>query len=110
MIQEVERRCGVVNEAMVNLGLWALTTSFDPGDKYIPENIIIVMLPWEDHKRRLIEKSGGQHYDAGAQAADEGFALVKRHREWTEQVANEKKIPVVDSIEAAIELARSREN
>ncbi|OHB22934.1 MAG: hypothetical protein A2939_02155 [Parcubacteria group bacterium RIFCSPLOWO2_01_FULL_48_18] len=109
VIQEVEKRCGIVNESMVKHGLWALTTSFDPDDKYVPENIVVVMLPWEEHKKRIIEKSGGAHYDGGAKASDEGLALVLRHREWTEKVAREKNIPVVNSIEAAIELVRSRE-
>ncbi len=109
VIFEVEKRCGAVNEAMVNQGLWALTTSFDPDDAYVPKNIVIVILPWEEHKKRLIEKSAGKHYDAGAKATDEGFALVLRHREWTERIAKAQNIPVVDSIEAAIDLVRSRE-
>lgn len=109
VIQEVEKRCGVVNESMIKHGLWALTTSFDPDDKYIPKNIVIVILPWKEHKKRIIQKSRGKHYDAGAKATDEGFALVKRHRKWAERVAKEKNIPVVDSIETAIYLIRSRE-
>ena len=110
VIQEVEKRCGVVNESMIEHGLWVLTTSFNPDDKYIPGNIVIVMLPWEEHKRRIIEKFNSEHYDAGAQPTEEGFSVVKNHREWTERVAKEKNIPVVDSIEAAMELIRDREN
>ena len=109
VIKEVEKRCGIVNNAMVKHGLWTLTTSFDPDDSYIPDNIVIVILPWEEHKKRLIEKSGSVNYDAGAKADEEGFSLVKRHRDWAEKVAKEKNIPVVDSIEAAIELVRSKE-
>src|SRR3989344_2830525 len=109
IIQEVEKRCGVVNQSMIDHGLWALTTSFDPDDKYVPENIAIVMLPWEEHKRRITEKFHSEHYDAGAQPTEEGFARVLSHREWTEKVAKEKNIPVVDSIDAAIELLHSRE-
>lgn len=109
VIQEVEKRCGVVNQVMVDHGLWALTTSFDPDDSYVPHHLVIVILPWEEHKRRIIEKSGGQHYDGGAKATDAGFELAKQHREWAERVAKEKKIPIVNSIEAAIELVKSRE-
>lgn len=109
VIQEVEKRCGVVNQSMIDHGLWTLTTSFDPGDAYVPENIVIVMLPWEEHKKRIIEKFHSEHYDAGAQPTEEGFARVLSHREWTEKVAKEKNIPVVDSIDAAIDLIRSRE-
>ena len=94
---------------MVEQGLWALTTSFDPDDAYVPNDLVIVMLPWEEHKRRLIEKSRGEHYDAGAKATEEGFALVQKHREWTQKIAQEKNIPIVDSIDAAIDLVRSRE-
>ncbi len=109
IVEEVERRCGVVNQAMVDHGLWALTTSFDPEDKYVPTNLVIVLLPWEEHKKRIIEKFNSAHYDAGAQPTEEGFAVVLDHRKWTERVAREKKIPVVESIDAAIELVRSWE-
>jgi 2-phosphoglycerate kinase len=109
VIQDVEKRCGIVNQSIIDHGLWALTTSFDPDDKYIPENIVIVILPWEEHKRRIAEKFQSEHYDAGAQPTEEGFARVLSHREWTEKVAKEKNIPVVDSIEAAVDLIRSRE-
>lgn len=109
VIEAVEKRCGKVNEALVNRGLWALTTSFDPDDTYVLDNLIIVILPWEEHKKRLIEKSSGKHYDAGAKADEEGFVLVKRHREWAENIAQKMNIPVVNSIEAAIKLARSKE-
>lgn len=109
VIAAVEKRCGVVNESMINHGLWALTTSFDPDDPYIPDKIVIVLLPWEEHKRRIIEKFHSEHYDAGAQPTEEGFTLVRRHRDWTEKVAKDKKIPVVDSINKAIDLVRSWE-
>ncbi|HUU40448.1 MAG TPA: hypothetical protein VMW42_05880 [Desulfatiglandales bacterium] len=107
VIHEVEERCAMVNTAMIERGLWALTTSFTPDDKYLP--IAIVILPWEEHKRRIIGKSRGKNYDGGAKATGEGFALVKRHRKWAERVAKEKGIPIVDSIDAAIEMVRSRE-
>lgn len=109
IIQEVERRCGIVNQLMIDHGLWALTTSFDPNDKYVPEKIVIVMLPWEEHKNRITEKFHSEHYDAGAQPTEQGFSVVLGHRQWTEKVAKEKNITVTDSIEAAIELVRSRE-
>ena len=109
IIQEVEKRCGIVNEAMVNHGLWTLTTSFDPDDAYIPDNIVIVLLPWEEHKKRVIEKFNSENYDAGAEPTEEGFARIQEHREWTEKVAREKNIPIVNSIESAITLIRSRE-
>lgn len=109
VIQEVERRCGMVNQSMIEHGLWALTTSFTPDDEYIPENIVVVMLPWEEHKKRIVEKFHSEHYDAGAQPTEEGFALVLSHRAWTEKVAKEKNIPMVASIKEAIELIRSRE-
>jgi hypothetical protein len=107
VIHEVDRRCGMVNAALVEHGLWALTTSFSPNDEYLPEAIVI--LPWKEHRRRIIEKAGGGHYDGGAKATDEGFALVLRHRRWVKGVAEEKGIPIVDSIDAAINLVRSRE-
>jgi len=107
VIHEVEQRCGLVNAAMVKRGFWALTTSFTPDDEYLP--VAIVILPWEEHKKRIIEKAGGKYYDGGAKATDEGFKLVLDHRQWVEKVAKEKNIPVVDSIPAAIELVRSRE-
>lgn len=110
VIQEVEKRCGVVNQVMVEHGLWALTTSFDPNDSYIPHQLVIVILPWEEQRKRIIEKSGSEYYDGGAKATDEGFELVKQHREWAERVAKEKNIPVVSSIESAIELVRTWEN
>mgnify|MGYP001577558490 CR=1 FL=1 len=107
VIHEVELRCGEVNTAMVEHGLWTLTTSFTPDDKYLPA--VIVILPWEEHKKRIIEKSGGNLYDGGAQATDTGFSLVLSHRQWAENVAKEKNIPIVDSIDAAVSLVRSRE-
>lgn len=107
VIHEVERRCGLVNAAMVKRGLWALTTSFTPDDEFLPAAVVI--LPWEEHKRRIIEKSGGSFYDGGAKANDEGFSLVLEHRRWAEKIAKEKNIPIVDSITAAIDLVRSRE-
>ncbi len=107
VIHEVEERCGIVNAAMIEQGLWALTTSFTPDDEYMPA--AIVLLPWEEHKRRIIEKTQGEHYDGGAKATDEGFSLVLGHRKWAERVAKEKNIPIVDSIEAAINLVRSLE-
>jgi hypothetical protein len=110
VIIEVEARCGVVNQAMIDHGLWAMTTSFDPYDKYVPDNIVVVMLPWEEHQRRIIEKNKGEHYDAGAKADEKGFARVQSHREWTEKIAKERDIPIVDSIEEAVELVRSRED
>lgn len=109
VIHEVEKRCALVNEAMVKKGLWALTTSFTPEDPYVPSNTVVVILPWEEHKRRMILKFRGQFYDGGAKATDEGFALVQSHRKWAEEVAKEKNIPIVDSIEGAINLVRSRE-
>jgi hypothetical protein len=109
IIHEVELRCGVVNQAMIDHGLWAMTTSFDPEDKYVPENIVIVLLPWEEHKRRIVEKSSSANYDAGAKANKAGFSIVMGHREWTKKVAKEKNIPVIDSIEKAINLVHSRE-
>lgn len=110
VIREVEKRCAMVNEAMVKKGLWALTTSFTPEDSYVSSDTVIVILPWEEHKRRMITKFRGQHYDGGAKATDEGFALAQGHRKWAEEVAKEKNIPVVDSIDAAVELVRSRES
>lgn len=110
VIEEVVKRCALVNETMVKKGLWALTTSFTPDDPYVPSDTVVVILPWEEHKRRMITKFRGEHYDGGAKATDEGFALVQGHREWAERVAREKNIPVVDSIETAVELVRSREN
>jgi len=109
VILEVEKRCAMINEVMIKKGLWALTTSFIPEDSYVPNNIVIVILPWEEHKRRMITKSRGQHYDGGAKATDEGFALAQGHRKWAEEVARERNIPKVDSITAAIDLVRSRE-
>lgn len=110
VIEEVEKRCAQVNEAMVKKGLWALSTSFTPEDPYVPSNTVVVILPWEEHQRRMITKFRGQHYDGGAKATDEGFALVQGHREWAERVAKEKNIPIVDSIEGAVDLVRSGED
>lgn len=107
---EIDRRCGLVNEVMIDNGLWALTTSFAPEDKYIPESIIIVLLPWEEHKKRIIQKCNSEHYDAGAKATEEGFKLVQGHRAWAERIAKEKNILLVDSIDKAIEILKSREN
>ena len=109
VIAEVEKRCDVVNQEMIDSGFWALTTSFTPDAAYVPDSVIIVLLPWEEHKRRIIEKSQGEHYDGGAKATDAGFSLVLGHRKWAEDVAKKKNTPVVNSIEAAINLIRSRE-
>jgi hypothetical protein len=106
-IHEVELRCGLVNASMIKHGLWALTTSFTPEDEYMPSAIVI--LPWDEQKRRIEEKSRGQFYDGGAKATEQGFSLALGHRKWAEKVAKEKNIPVVDSIDAAIDLVRSRE-
>lgn len=108
IIQEVEKRCGIVNQAMVEKGFWSLTTSFTPVDKYVPDDIVVVLLPWAEHKKRIIEKSSGDYYDAGAKADEQGFALVKQHREWAKQIAEEKNIPIVKSIKEAVETVRSR--
>jgi hypothetical protein len=108
VIHQVEQRCGQVNAAIIEHGLWALTTSFTPDDKYMPA--AIVMLPWEEHKRRITEKSQGQFYDGGAKATEAGFSLALGHRQWAEKVAAEKNIPIYDSIDAAIAAVRLRES
>jgi len=110
VVIDIEKRCGIVNQAMIDHGLWAMTTSFDPDDTYLPEGLIIVMLPWEEHKNRIIEKSNGPHYDGGAKPTEAGFALVMDHRNWTERVAKEKGIQIVDSIDQAVNILRLREN
>ncbi len=107
VIHAVEKRCAMVNTAMIERGLWALTTSFTPDDKYLPTAIVI--LPWPVHRKRIIEKSGGKYYDGGAKATEEGFKLVLGHREWAKRVAKKNRIPIVSSIDAAIEMVRSRE-
>ncbi|MDP2860277.1 MAG: hypothetical protein Q8N98_01025 [bacterium] len=105
VIHEVDQRCGLVNAAVVKRGLWMLTTSFTPNDECLPA--AIVLLPWKEHKKRIIEKFHSEHYDAGAQPTKEGFAIVLGHRRWARRVAKEKNIPIVDSIDAAINLVRS---
>lgn len=109
VIKAVEKHCDDVNEAMVKHGLWTLTSSFTREAPYVPADIVVVMLPWEEQKRRIIEKSGGNYYDGGAKATETGFTLALHHRKWIGKVSKEKNIPIVDSIDSAIALIRSRE-
>lgn len=109
VIREVDRRCGQVNQSMIEHGLWAFTTSFDQDDLYVPDGIVVVMLPWEEQKKRIIEKFNSSNYDAGAQPTEQGFAIAQRHRAEVEGIAREKGIPIVDSIDMAIEMLRERE-
>ncbi len=108
VIDIVEKRCAQVNQVMIDKGLWALSTSFTPDDPYVPSAVVVVLLPWEEQQRRIIEKAKSDFYDGGAKPTDAGFAGAKGHRDWAERVAKEKNIPVVDSINAAVELVRSR--
>lgn len=110
VVDTVEKRCAQINQAMIDRGFWALTTSFTPDDAYVPSDVVIAMIPWEEHQRRIIEKSQGDYYDGGAKPTVLGFAAAKGHRDWAENVAKEKNIPVVDSIDAAVDLVRSRES
>lgn len=109
VVDIVEKRCAQINQAMIDKGLWALTTSFTPEDAYVPSDVVIAMLPWEEHQRRILEKSKSDYYDGGAKATVAGFATAKWHRDWAENVAKEKNIPIVESINAAVDLLRSRE-
>ena len=103
VINEVEKRCDMVNEALIKHGLWAMTTSFTPEASYVPKNIVVVILPWEEHKKRIIEKSAGKNYDGGAKATEAGFDLVLNHRKWAQKVAKEKTLTPVEA--AAIKKA-----
>lgn len=104
----VEKRCDQVNKALVDKGLWAFTTSFTPKAECQPA--AIVLLPWEEHKKRIIEKFNSEHFDGGAKPDESGFKLVLGHRAWTKKVAIENNIPVVDSIDKAVEIVKSLEN
>lgn len=106
-INQVELRCDQVNKALVDKGLWAMTTSFTPKAECQPAAIIL--LPWEEHKKRIIEKFNSPHYDGGAKPDEAGFKLVLGHRAWTEKVAKENSIPVFDSIDKAVEFVQKRE-
>ncbi|MDO8503181.1 MAG: hypothetical protein Q7S60_00675 [bacterium] len=110
VIDLVEKRCAQINQVMIDKGLWALSTSFTPDDPYVPSDVVVVLLPWEEQQRRIIEKAKSDFYDGGAKATVAGFTTAKNHREWAERVAKEKNIPVVDSIEGALDLVRSRES
>lgn len=109
VIHEVEKRCALVNEAIVRKGLWALTSSFRPEDPYVPSNIVVALIPWAEHRSNMVKKFKGGHYDGGVRATYDGFRIALGHRKWAEEVSNEKKIPLVSSIKEAIELVRSRE-
>ena len=110
VIREVEKRCALVNEAMIRKGLWALTSSFRPEDSYVPSNIVVVMIPWEEHSGNMVTKFRDKHYDGGVRATSEGFRIAQGHRKWALDVATEKHIPIVSSIDAAVDFVRSREN
>ncbi len=105
-IDQIELRCDQVNKALVDKGLWALTTSFTQEAECQPD--CIVLLPWEEHKKRIIEKYESGHYDGGAKPDEAGFQQVFNHRKWTEEVALENNIPIFDSIEKAVEFIKSR--
>ena len=109
IILEIEKRCAMVNEVIIEKGLWAMTTSFTPDDPYL-NKVVIVMLPWEEQQRRILQKAKGEFYDGGAKPTEAGFSVALGHRRWAENVAKEKNIPVADSIDKAIDLVRSREN
>lgn len=109
VIDMVDKRCAQINQAMIDKGIWALTTSFTNDDSYVSSNVVVVMLPWEEHKRRIITKTRGDYYDGGAKATFRGFSAAEGHRKWAEDVSQKKNIPVVDSIDAAVDLIRSRE-
>lgn len=109
VIHEVEKRCALVNEAMVKKGLWALTSSFRPEDSYVPSNIVVALIPWEEHSKNMVTKFRGKHYDGGVRATSDGFRIAQGHRKWALDVATEKHIPLFSSIKAAIDFVRSRE-
>lgn len=109
IVDMVEKRCAMVNEVMIEKGLWAMTTSFTEDDIYL-DKVVIVMLPWEEQQKRILQKAKGEFYDGGAKPTEAGFSLALGHRRWAENVAKEKNIPVVDSIDAAVDLVRSRES
>jgi len=108
VVLEIEKRCAMVNEVMIEKGLWAMTTSFTEDDTYL-DKVVIVILPWEEQQKRILEKARGAFYDGGAKPTEAGFSVALGHRRWAENVAKEKNIPVADSIDAAVELVRSRE-
>lgn len=110
VIDIVEKRCAQINQAMIDKGLWALSTSFTAEDPYVPSDVVVVLLSWKEQQGRIIEKAKSDFYDGGAKATVAGFTTAKKHREWAERVAKEKNIRVVDSIEGAVELVRSRES
>lgn len=109
VIQEVEKRCGQVNEAMVEAGLWALTSSFDPEDSYVPSNLIAALIPPTELERNIYTKFDRVFYDGGVRATHDGYAISESHRKYIEQLTRKKDITVVDSIDKAVELARTRE-
>lgn len=115
VILEVEKRCAMVNEAMVRKGLWALTSSFDPEDSNAPSNTVVALIPWEEHRRNIVEKfrgtkEHGRYYDGGVRATYPGLKIAQSHRAWALKVASEKNIPLFNSIKEAIDYIRSRES
>jgi len=106
-INEVEIRSDIVNKALVERGFWGLTTSFTPDAECQPT--AIVLLPWDEHKRRIVQKWEQNSADGGAKPTEEGFKLVQGHRKWTEEVAKRNNIPVFEDIDKAVEYVRSLE-
>ena len=106
-IHKVELRCDEVNKALVDKGLWAFTTSFTPEAKCQPDAVVI--LPWEEQKKRITEKFNSPYYDGGAKPDEEGFRIASSHRDWTIRVAKENNLKVFDSIDGAVDYINSRE-
>jgi len=113
VILEVEKRCALVNQVMIEKGLWALTSSFDPEDPYLLTNHIIVELPWQEHLKNIHRKFSGDSkdfYDGGVRVTYDGLRIAKSHRKFVRDLIDKKGIEVVSSIPEAINVLKEREN